>query len=1127
MASSPIRDVIQRLRSIHMRERGDLTDGQLLERFLSLREPAALESLVHRHGSMVWGVCRRLLNQHDAEDAFQATFLVFVRKAAAIFPRSKVGNWLYGVAHQTALKARATRARRMARERSGVDMPEPVWHQEDRRNDWLPLLDQEISRLPAKYRTAIVLCELGGKTAKEAALHLGCAEGTVASRLTRGRALLRKRLTRRGLAVTGNSFAGVLVNEASASVPSALRTSTIKVITTVAAGRGVATGVISASVAALAQRVVKTMLLTKLMKTTVVLLALASLTGTAGLVYRTQATEVAQTSAKRPETKSSADGSQNQATDDLARLQGTWRLVSSESDGLTFDEGRPEVKDTRLVIRKSSITMIGKAFHDPRIKKEPEDVKMVGTVTIDTNQNPKRIVFTWEPNPLLGKDLVQRGIYALDGDSLKLCFNFPGKDRELLPTEFSAGAGSKRNVGIWKRVTAAEAGDKKHQEAGNKHTSIDLSKIGPPGGVPLVPGRGGVEITGDMVRKMTRRLESAPAGELDKWVALLERIMDQKLEGELAEQGCRTYFVTRMSVAFDDLKWNARSADNLFKRAQTMPPSEAKVWKKAFEALLKKEIGQTDKEIYDGGPSYAVPLVLIPVEALHEGQKYDAEHAKTYLARLQQLTAEDVSRWQDQVDKFGGTKLDAAVNIMLLDDYFAGEKFQRDKFKAAVATLRGGVPSQNASVNEAQERAKLQGAWQLVSLEMDGLTVGEGRPELKDARLLVGQKSFTLQPLETWLPGAATKEAAGTFTIDAGQTPKAILLTWKECPWNGKKNFTSKAIYALQGGRLKLCLSLKENEREPLREFSAKVGSERLLWTFKRVPPGRDAQAGQASAAQQGSTTKTRPGPTPPTAYLIPFRRLKEEMEKLEQSVMEKYQAAKSEEEREAALVQATRVLNEKGAPLVDKALSLVQPHAADNEAVEVLTWILNQQPGAPAAAVAADLLASHHLQDPKTLDAASRFQHAPMSWTEPLLRKLADANLPRDRTVRALICLAVCAKTRAEMPEMFKDLDPAMRSMTEERFGKQYLAEVLKADPAKLEAEAIEQFEDLARKYGSEKYGERTVKDYAEGSLFEIRHLAVGKRAPDIEGEDIDGKKFNLSDYRGKVVLLDFWGNW
>jgi hypothetical protein len=225
-------------------------------------------------------------------------------------------------------------------------------------------------------------------------------------------------------------------------------------------------------------------------------------------------------------------------------------------------------------------------------------------------------------------------------------------------------------------------------EGDDKPTPAELGRIQPPGGVPLDLGRPGTPIKVDGVEKARKRLESAPAEDLDKWVAELERIMDLKLDGELAKQGCRTYFVTRMSVAFDDLKWNARAADNLLKRAQTMPAAEAKAWKKAFEALLKKEIGQTDKEVSDGGPAYAVPLVLIPVDALHEGHKYSAERGKKYLARLKQLSAEDVSLWQDNVDEFGGTKLDAAVNIILLDDLFEKEEFQRDRFRTTVGARK-------------------------------------------------------------------------------------------------------------------------------------------------------------------------------------------------------------------------------------------------------------------------------------------------------------------------------------------------------------------------------------------------------------------------------------------------------
>src|SRR5256714_1919454 len=150
MPTSQISEVIQHLRStLLLREGAGLTDGQLLERFVSRREPAALEALVRRHGPMVWGVCCRILrNHHDAEDAFQATFLVLVRKAASVYPRAKVGNWLYGVAHQTALKARATAAKQRTRERQGVDMLDSAVQQPGLSGDVQSVLDQELSHLP-------------------------------------------------------------------------------------------------------------------------------------------------------------------------------------------------------------------------------------------------------------------------------------------------------------------------------------------------------------------------------------------------------------------------------------------------------------------------------------------------------------------------------------------------------------------------------------------------------------------------------------------------------------------------------------------------------------------------------------------------------------------------------------------------------------------------------------------------------------------------------------------------------------------------------------------------------------------------------------------------------------------
>jgi RNA polymerase sigma factor (sigma-70 family) len=295
MANSPLSGVIQQLRTaVLLRDGAGLTDGQLLEDYLRRHDRSALAALIRRHGPMVWGVCRRVLrNDHDAEDAFQATFLVLVRKASSVLPREMLANWLYGVAHRTALKARATTAKRRVRERQVTQMPEPAATEPDLWHDLQPLLDQELSRLPDKYRVAIVLCDLEGKTRKEAARQLSVPEGTLAARLARGRVMLAKRLARHGLGVSGGALGMLLAqNIASAAVPTSVVSNAIEAATVSAAGQAAATGVISTKVAVLTEGVLKSMLLSKLKAAVVLILAIAALgIGASALPYRTMADE--------------------------------------------------------------------------------------------------------------------------------------------------------------------------------------------------------------------------------------------------------------------------------------------------------------------------------------------------------------------------------------------------------------------------------------------------------------------------------------------------------------------------------------------------------------------------------------------------------------------------------------------------------------------------------------------------------------------------------------------------------------------------------------------------------------------------------------------------------------------
>jgi RNA polymerase sigma factor (sigma-70 family) len=313
MATNAVSRMILHLRRAALLQEGcTLADGVLLESYISRRDEAAFEALVRRHGPMVLGVCRRILrNEADAEDAFQATFLVLVRKASSIQPRGQVSNWLYGVARNTALKARAMIRKRRIKEREAGTVPKPeaakeVWQQME------VMLDAELSQLPDKYRVPIVLCALEGKTIKEAARHLGWPQGTVATRLSRGRALLAKRLSKHGLEFSGGVLAALLSEHvASACLPSSLVSSTVKAATVLAAGAPAAS-VVPAKVAALAEGVLKAMLVSKLQNTVAVLVVLAVLFGGAGMLMQT--TLVAQqTESKNDDNKVSGDGDKPQA----------------------------------------------------------------------------------------------------------------------------------------------------------------------------------------------------------------------------------------------------------------------------------------------------------------------------------------------------------------------------------------------------------------------------------------------------------------------------------------------------------------------------------------------------------------------------------------------------------------------------------------------------------------------------------------------------------------------------------------------------------------------------------------------------------------------------------------------
>ena len=288
MAKESIQAVIHHIRGLVVaQDTAGLGDSALLERFLTQRDEAAFEALVRRHGPMVLGVCRRILpDVNDAEDAFQATFLVFVRRAASITDRKLLGNWLYGVAYHTARAARSAASQRRAKEAKAVSRQQPP--EENAWQELLPLLDDELSRLPAKYRSPVVLCDLEGKSRRDAAQELGLPEGTLSSRLARARSILARRLARRGVTLTAGAMAASLAHYATAAgLPCSLVLSTVRAGTLVLVGQAAAAGLISANVTSLSEGAMKTMFLCKLKSVTAVLLLGSSLViGTAGVASR-------------------------------------------------------------------------------------------------------------------------------------------------------------------------------------------------------------------------------------------------------------------------------------------------------------------------------------------------------------------------------------------------------------------------------------------------------------------------------------------------------------------------------------------------------------------------------------------------------------------------------------------------------------------------------------------------------------------------------------------------------------------------------------------------------------------------------------------------------------------------
>jgi RNA polymerase sigma factor (sigma-70 family) len=350
-----------------------LTDGQLLERF-ALRDGEAAErafaALVERHGGIVLSTCRSILrDDHEARDAFQATFLVLVRKAGSLWVRDSLGPWLHRVAYRAASRARrdAERRRRAEREAAGRTANRTV---EAGDRDLATILHEEVDRLPERYRIPVVLCDLEGRTYEETARHLGCPVGTIKSRLARGRECLRGRLIRRGLSLaTGMVVAEWSASSASASVSPALIRATIRAAARFATVGNATAGAVSASVVTLAEGVLRTMLRAKVNAVVSTFVAVAIAVTTMGWFVR-----AGQGVGESPR-ESTPQATGKAAARGIVDLQGNW-IVRGYPSGQALGLVKIDLRDRQP---RASLLSVGSAnffskeesaVEDPRIDEE-------------------------------------------------------------------------------------------------------------------------------------------------------------------------------------------------------------------------------------------------------------------------------------------------------------------------------------------------------------------------------------------------------------------------------------------------------------------------------------------------------------------------------------------------------------------------------------------------------------------------------------------------------------------------------------------------------------------------------------------------------------------------------------
>ncbi len=1030
MSRSRLYSVLTHLHRTHQVE--GLSDADLLARFAQLRDEAAFELLVWRHQRMVLGVCRRLLRDaHDADDAFQAAFLTLARKAPSIGRREAVASWLYKVAYRCALRVRQTVRRQQQGVVNGVDPANvavvdsslAAIEQDDLRES----LDEEVQRLPAKYRAAVVLCYLEGKSYQQAAVELGCPAGTLSARLHKARERLRRRLTARGVAPA----AALALLEGTGETHAAARLATVAVQ---AAGRILAgqsaADVVSSRTLEVATGVMQAMSAGKQKIIVIVLLmgCLSGLTGWAAWRVLPQAPKEQNAPSAGKPVSATKEG--KAATwQECARLRGAvgrWRAVLFAPDGsalATFDgEDRLRVwntSDWQLRWDYSCRERYGKhVYYDTSFSPDGRFLHVIGEV-----ENLKQ--------PGEGKAEVT----LLDAASGRELARLPGQRLRYSPDKtMFAVCQQKDGVTLWDAQTLRK-----------------LRRLDRPASWVTFSKDASFLVIGNQVWDTATGKKRAEVEGFYPEISVDGETMSTLLPGGVVKVWDTANGKERFAVRKEGRKgchasFSAHGKRLLIRSYMELTPDGV------FANLL------TNRK-----PKLIPPRRIRPIDVC----LYDAATG-------------------DELQRLPGAS-----------DYDVHAEFSSDGRTVAYSRLEP----------DEVEREEVV-LWDVESGRER--TILHAPSGAQDSRSPSGLRNPFFSPDGTTLK--TTDPFGKTLRLWDVATGRRVL----DLPAD-----VGMVYFSPDGQWLAGVTAFNDSPNSG--PYDIRI----FRCSDKALPP---VVRGKAAKPSQPAPPPTRPEP-PKSEARRAFDAVRQEAEKFAQETSPKFRDAKPGSERDLLQCQ----WNEANLRFGARFLKVARDYPDDPAALEALEHVLRTTGNSADGEMsklrneALGLILRDHRRSPELSNLIFRMSYQYAESAEKALADLAENSPHRPIRGRAAWRLAEALASRAEaarlvraLPELLDDPELADRKTRLERLQK------IDADAvARMAEEWYVKVRDHYADVPANDVQKIRLDQYAESGLFALRNLALGKAAPDIEGEDLDDKHFHLNEYRGKVVVLIFCGHW